>query len=58
MSVNLSPEELDALRAGYQRFAEHDASWMDRYAPQAKLTFPTTLPAGGTYEARGRRLSS
>jgi ketosteroid isomerase-like protein len=47
---NLSPADLDALRAGYRRFREHDASWMDRYAPDATLEFPATLPAGGTYE--------
>lgn len=49
-SVNLSAEDVDALRAGYRRFRDHDAAWMDRYAPDAKLVFPDTLPAGGVYE--------
>jgi uncharacterized protein len=50
MSVNLSPEEIERIRTGYRRFREHDAAYMDGYAPDATIVFPESLPAGGTYE--------
>lgn len=49
-SANLSPEDVESLREGYRRFQEHDATFMDRYTPDAPFVFPTSLPAGGTYE--------
>ena len=49
-SANLSPEDAESLREGYRRFQEHDATFMDRYTPDAPFVFPTNLPAGGTYE--------
>jgi ketosteroid isomerase-like protein len=50
MSMNLSPEEIEWLREGYRLFREHDAAYMVRFLPDAKFVFPTSLPAGGTYE--------
>jgi ketosteroid isomerase-like protein len=50
MSANLSAEDIDRIREGYRRFREHDAAYMDGYAPDAKVEFPESLPAGGTYE--------
>jgi ketosteroid isomerase-like protein len=49
-SANLSLEDVESLREGYRRFQEHDATFMDRYTPDAPFVFPTSLPAGGTYE--------
>jgi ketosteroid isomerase-like protein len=49
-SANLSPEDVESLREGYRRFQEHDATFMDRYTPAAPFVFPTSLPAGGTFE--------
>ena len=49
-SANLSPEDVESLREGYRRFREHDATFMDRYTPDAPCVFPTSLPAGGTYQ--------
>ena len=50
MSSNLTPEDIEYLREGYRLFREHDPAFMDRFAPDATFVFPTTLPAGGTYE--------
>jgi ketosteroid isomerase-like protein len=49
-SANLSPEDLESLREGYRRFQENDATFMDRYAPDAPFVFPTSLPTGGIYD--------
>jgi ketosteroid isomerase-like protein len=49
-SANLSPEDVEYVREGYRRFQEHDAAFMDAYTPDAPFVFPTSLPAGGTYE--------
>jgi ketosteroid isomerase-like protein len=49
-STNLSPEDVEHLCAGYRRFQEHDATFMDRYTTDAPFVFPTSLPAGGIYE--------
>ncbi len=49
-SANLSPEDVEYVREGYRRFQEHDATFMDAYTPDAPFVFPTSLPAGGTYE--------
>jgi ketosteroid isomerase-like protein len=49
MPYGLSPEEIEWLRDGYRMFREGDPSFMDRYAPDAKVIIPATLPAGGTY---------
>jgi ketosteroid isomerase-like protein len=48
-SANLSPEDVEYLRDGYRRFQEHDATFMDRYTPDAPFVFPTSLPTGGIY---------
>ncbi len=50
MSANLTPEDVEYLREGYRLFREHDPAFMERFAPDATFVFPTTLPAGGTYE--------
>ena len=50
VSTNLSPDDVEYLCDGYRRFQEHDATFMDRYTPAAPFVFPTSLPAGGTFE--------
>jgi hypothetical protein len=50
MSANLSPEDIEWLRDGYRLFRDHDPAYMDRYSADATFVFPTSLPAGGTYE--------
>jgi hypothetical protein len=50
MSTNLSPEEVEWLREGYRLFREHDPAYLDRFTPDATFVFPTSLPAGGTYD--------
>ena len=50
MSANLTLEDIEYLREGYRLFREHDPAFMERFAPDATFVFPTTLPAGGTYE--------
>jgi hypothetical protein len=59
MSANLTPEDVEYLRDGYRLFREHDPAFMERFAPDATFVFPTTLPAGGTYEGptSGRRVA-
>jgi ketosteroid isomerase-like protein len=49
MALGLSDEEVEYLREGYELFAAGDATFMDRWADDAELTIPSTLPAGGTY---------
>jgi ketosteroid isomerase-like protein len=51
MSTHLSPEDIEWIRDGYRLFREHDSAFMDRYTPDATFEFPTSLPAGGTYES-------
>src|SRR5262245_89834 len=31
-------------------FREGDPAFLERFAPDARLSFPSTLPAGGTYD--------
>lgn len=50
MPYGLSSEEIEWLREGYRMFREGDPAFMDYYAPDAKFSFPATLPAGGTYD--------
>jgi hypothetical protein len=50
MSANLTVEDIEYLREGYRLFREHNPAFMDRFASNATFVFPTTLPAGGTYE--------
>jgi ketosteroid isomerase-like protein len=50
MSINLTPEDIEWIRAGYRQFADHDPAFLDRYTPDAKFEFPESLPAGGVYE--------
>jgi hypothetical protein len=50
MAYGLSHEETEWLRDAYRMFREGDPAFMDRYAPEAKITTPATLPGGGTYE--------
>ena len=50
MPYGLSPEEIEWVREGYRMFREGDPAFMERYAPDARFSFPTTLPAGGTYK--------
>ena len=35
---------------GLSHVREGDPAFMERYAPDARFSIPTTLPAGGTYE--------
>ena len=50
MPYGLSAEEIEWVREGYRMFREGDPAFMERYAPDARFSFPRTLPAGGTYE--------
>ena len=50
MPYGLSAEEVEWFREGYRMFREGDPAFMERYAPDARFSFPATLPAGGTYE--------
>ena len=50
MPYGLSSEEIEWIREGYRMFREGDPAFMERYAPDARFSIPTTLPAGGTYE--------
>ncbi len=50
MPYGLSPEEIEWVRESYRMFREGDPAFMERFAPDARFSFPTTLPAGGTYE--------
>jgi hypothetical protein len=50
VSANLSSQDIEWLREGYRLFREHDPAFMDRFTRDATFVFPTTLPAGGTYE--------
>lgn len=49
MSSSLSREDIDHIREGYRLFEEGDPAFLDRFAPDATLVFPQTLPNGGTY---------
>jgi ketosteroid isomerase-like protein len=51
MPYGLSAEEIEWVRESYRMFRQGDPAFMDRFAPDARLSFPTTLPAGGTYES-------
>ena len=51
MPAKLSTEDVEYMREGYRRFHTHDPSFMDFYSPDATLTFPASLPAGGTYDS-------
>src|SRR2546421_1949973 len=46
---SLSEEDIDYIREGYRRFADGDATFLDRFTSDATLVFPETLPKGGTY---------
>lgn len=50
MPYGLSAEEIDWVAEGYRLFRVGDPAFMDRYTDDAKFTFPSTLPAGGTYD--------
>jgi ketosteroid isomerase-like protein len=45
----VSPEEVEYVREGYRLFAEGDPAFLDRYAHDATISVPETLPQGGTY---------
>jgi ketosteroid isomerase-like protein len=45
----LSREDIDHIREGYQLFESGDPAFLDRFARDATLVFPETLPKGGTY---------
>jgi ketosteroid isomerase-like protein len=49
MPYGLSSEEIDWLREGYRMFREGDPAFLDRFAPDARIEVPVSLPAGGTY---------
>lgn len=49
MSESLSQADIDHIREGYRLFREADPAWLERYEPDATVTFPETLPSGGTY---------
>ncbi len=51
MPYGLSAEEIEWIREGYRMFREGDPAFMERYAPDARFSIPTTLPAGGIYES-------
>lgn len=51
MPYGLSAEEIEWVREGYRQFRQGDSSFMDRYTADATFRFPTTLPAGGTYDS-------
>lgn len=50
MPYGLSDAEIEWQREGYRMFRDGDPAFMDRFAPDAKVIVPTTLPAGGTYD--------
>src|SRR5262249_12667489 len=50
MPYGLSAAEIEWIREGYRMFREGDPAFMERYAPDARFSIPTTLPAGGTYQ--------
>lgn len=49
MPYGLSPEEVEWIREGFRMFREGDPAFMDRFAPDARIDVPATMPAGGTY---------
>lgn len=49
VSGSLSQEDIDHIREGYRLFKDGDPAFLDRFAPDATLVFPETLPKGGTY---------
>ena len=50
MPYGLNAEEIEWIREGYRMFREGDPAFMERYAPDARFSFPATLPAGDAYE--------
>jgi ketosteroid isomerase-like protein len=49
--VSLTREDIDYIREGYRLFRERDPAFLERYAPDATLVFPETLPKGGIYRS-------
>ena len=49
--MSLSREDIDHIREGYQLFESGDPAFLERFAPDATLVFPETLPKGGTYRS-------
>jgi hypothetical protein len=49
MPYGLTEERIEWIREGYRMLREGDPAYLDRYDPNAELTFPDSLPAGGTY---------
>lgn len=49
MSAVLSQDEIAQIRAGYRLFREGDPAFLDAFEPDARITFPESLPKGGTY---------
>jgi hypothetical protein len=50
MPYGLSTEEIEWLRDGYRMFREGDPAFVDRFAADARITIPKTLPGGGTFD--------
>src|SRR3954447_19258625 len=46
-----SPEEVEWVRTGYRVFLEGDPAFLDRFAADAEIIIPPTLPAGGAYRS-------
>lgn len=49
MPYGLTEEEIEWVREGYRMFREGDPAFMDRFEPDARVTIPESLPAGGVY---------
>ena len=51
MPYGLSTEEIEWIRDGYRMFAEGDPAYLDRFAADAKIIIPETVPGGGTFDS-------
>jgi ketosteroid isomerase-like protein len=51
MLYGLSAEEIEWLRDGYRMFREADPAFVDRFATDAKMIIPKTVPGGGTFDS-------
>jgi ketosteroid isomerase-like protein len=49
MPYGLTEAEIEWVREGYRMFRDGDPAFMDRYEPDAPITIPVSLPAGGVY---------
>ncbi len=46
----LNADDLEWMLEGYRLFRDHDPAFMDRYADDAEIVLPESLPNGGTYK--------